>query len=431
MEYFFHKYIDIIYKRIFNEGITPEVAKFLKNLRYIGVGSAIGALFSLIFQTQTGRILGPALYGEYTLVESVSTFLSIPMLVGITSGSIRCSAATSDKATQSSIISTTFSFFLTFCPPSIMFLLLFSQNLSKIFLVSIDIYYLAIFFAAFTTLFTIATDILRGLFQMKKLAVIRAIYPLCLLLGFIVAVELNFISINPAIFATYFALAITSAIILNSLRTYLSYRFISKPIANTLIKYGLYGTIGVTSSALAGSVDKILINHYLNTYDVGIYRAYYFASLGVTSIIISMFITVFFPTVSKLSDKKIILEKIKKISPYIFIFGLPSITFIEFIILKFYGENYEINYILLLLFSINSLIFIFYSLYAWFISSFGLSGARIIASMGFIVAILNVSINVLLIPNIGLLGPIIAACLTYILSLIYFNHKLKCGIEIS
>jgi len=418
------------YERIFQEEISPEIAKFLKNLGYIGIGSVIGALFSLIFQTQAGRILGPSLYGEYTLVESVSGFLSIPMLVGITGGLVRYNAAASDKQTQSSITSTTFFLFLIFCLPSTLAFFLLSSPLSRLFSVSINIYRLAIAFAALSTLFTLTTDTFRGLFQMKKLALIRAIHPLCLLLVFFATVNFKLVSFNPAVFSTYLAFALTSGIILFSLRGYLSHRFISRSVANTLIRYGGYGTIGITSGALAGSADKLLINYYLTTAEVGIYRAYYFASLGIVSMFMSVFITVFFPTASKFEDKEAILQKIKKFTPYAVVLGLPAILCIEFFVLKFYGKDYPINLDLLLLFAVTSTITILYTVYAWFVSSFGLAGAKVTAFTGLSMSLLNVGLNVLWIPSIGVMGAILATCITSLCSLAYYVYKLKGGIKV-
>ncbi len=49
--------VALVYQRIFHEEMSADVKAFLKNLLYVGVGTIISTIFSMIFMILGGRIL--------------------------------------------------------------------------------------------------------------------------------------------------------------------------------------------------------------------------------------------------------------------------------------------------------------------------------------------------------------------------------------
>jgi O-antigen/teichoic acid export membrane protein len=86
----------------------------------------------------------------------------------------------------------------------------------------------------------------------------------------------------------------------------------------------------------------------------------------------------------------------------------------EYIILNLYGDAYNINYILMFLFAITSLLFVCNDLYAWFLNSVGIAGVRVTSVSAVIILISDIIFNIYLIPLFGLQGAIAATGLSYI-----------------
>ena len=116
-----------MYKFIFKEEPSLEVNKFIKNLTFVGMGFGISAVLGLATQIMAGRILGPLEYGKYALIQAISIFLSIPMLVGVSMAMIKHSAEEGNFKEQKNIISTSYLIFLSFSFISLIVLSVFSK----------------------------------------------------------------------------------------------------------------------------------------------------------------------------------------------------------------------------------------------------------------------------------------------------------------
>ena len=80
-----------------------------------------------------------------------------------------------------------------------------------------------------------------------------------------------------------------------------------------------------------------MISRYLTIGDVGIYAAYYTASINVAGLFWGMFNMVYFPTISGYKNKGPVFQKINRIIPYLICLGIPFVFICEVVVLKFYG----------------------------------------------------------------------------------------------
>jgi len=166
------------------------------------------------------------------------------------------------------------------------------------------------------------------------------------------------------------------------------------------------------------ALSKILVNRYLTTADVGVYNAYYFSSIAIVIFLSTMFITVFFPTASKYQRKEPIFKKIRQLSPYLFLGGIPAFLGIEWIILTLYGAKYPMNYSLMLLFALTSILIAIHSLYNWLFCSEGVLGVKLVTVVSIFIALISVFLSVYLIPLFALYGAIFSLGIAYIVGII-------------
>lgn len=413
---FYVNFISFFYEKIFHEKMSDNVRYFSKNIFYVGFGTVISMIFTFTFNILAGRILGPSGLGEFTLVQSIAMFLVIPMSLGLNSALVKYNSEKEEPDRQRMIISTTYLLVFVFVIISIIVYYFFSTEISRLFSVSVEFFYLSIIFAVFFIFYTITTSTLRSLHKMKTFALLRPVYSIILLSTFLSFLAFNFISSKSMIFSMCIAYGMTAGIILALIRKYLQFN-ISKPWAGRLTRYGSYVLLGGVSAVFYSNIDKILINRYMTVADIGIYWAYNYSITMALIFLFGIFETVFFPFASKQADKATIYKKINKLIPYLILLGLPFAIGTGIIILKLYGGQYPFELRLAFLFAIVIVVYGIDKLYGLLMSSIGIIGRKITSIAAIALAVTNIILNILLIPRIGIEGAVIATIISYILSI--------------
>ncbi len=178
--------ISFFYEKIFHEPAGEEVMKFVRNLSYVGLGTVLASPFSFSYNIIAGRVLGPAGYGGFTLVQSIAMFLYIPMLLGLNTAMIKYCAENRDQDQQRKIISTAYGATVCLTVVSVMLYGIFRHQIATIFSVDQEIIVLSVLFAVIFVFYTLATSSLRGLHLMKDYAVFQPIYGITLLSALLV-----------------------------------------------------------------------------------------------------------------------------------------------------------------------------------------------------------------------------------------------------
>jgi O-antigen/teichoic acid export membrane protein len=424
MEEIISRSIERIYRRFFGEELTEPVNIFFKNLIYMILGYGVAAIFIFIFQILVGRALGPQEYGKYALIDSMGAFLSIFMTLGISTAAIKYNAQKDDYLRQREIIS--ISYFTTIFISLIfagIFLIL-SEFVSKFFSISPLVFFTSVVFSVFYSLYLLAMDSLSGLHQMKKIAFFRAIYGLLVLVltsAFLIKGNISFVVISLIISLAYLIIFLS---VTYNIKNYISLK-IDKTWLKILLEFGIYAVSGSFLLVFLPSLSKIMVYRFMTIFDVGVYNAYYFSSLSVVILFNTIFITVFFPTVSRYSRKSSIIEKINKITPIFFLLGIPFLFLIQLVVLSFFGKQYPTDYWLMLLFAISGVMFFLYSIYTCFFYSQGITQTRQIVILTIVIFIINILLSAYLIPLLLLKGAVLSLILTYLFGWIYLilNQK--------
>lgn len=417
--------ISFFYSLIFHEKITEDMTVFLKKIFYISTGTIIAALFSFIFNITAARVLNPSDYGTFALVQSIAMIIYIPMLLGFHTSIIKYSSENRDYTSQSIVISTAYSIVFFLVIVSISIYIIFQDILINVLSISKEIFLLALIFAACFVLFTLNMNTLNGIHEMKKYALFQSLNNFVLLISFLIFLSIGLFSYISMIFASVIAYSLIGcAIFLFIIRKYF-HPVIDFNTISTLSKFSLIAGTGGLIFSLYTNVDRILLNHFFGVEIVGIYSAYYYSTFTILTFFLSIFITVFFPTVSTFTNKSLIIDKIDKIVPYIVGIGIPIGIFSGFILLSFFGEKYPIYFELLILFSIAVTLMLIYTIYAWLFTSEGIRGAKITLSIQIVIALINILLNFTLIPRLGLYGAVTSMILAFFggITMIYYWRK--------
>jgi len=416
--------VSFIYGKVFHEKMSEGVTHFFKNLSYVGFGTFIGTAFLFTFNVLVGRLLGPLEYGKFSLVQSISMFLYVPMLMGYHNAMVKYNAEEEKYDRQKNVISTTYILVLIFTTISVIIYLFIPQKILEYFSVSNEIFDLCILFSVLYAVYMLLTATVNGLHKMKAFAMITPIYSTILLFTFLSIAYIKPLSYKLAIFSMLFSYLITSCLILIYIRKYLTYEF-DRKWAHTLTNFAIYSIIGSMTFVLYPNINQILINMYMSTENLGLYNAYSFASVNIASLIFNIFNGVFFPVASKCKDKTVILKRINRIAPYLIIFGTIFIIIVEFIILNIYGSKYTIKIPLLFSFAILSILIVYYGTYNWTFSSEGLDGVKLVNKTSILIAIINVILAMFFIPYLGLIGATISTSIALVIGVYFLLSKGK------
>ncbi len=417
--------INTIYRTIFHEEISPEVEKFIKNLSYVGIGTAIASVFSFSYNVLAGRWLGPSEYGIFTLVQSVAMFLYIPMLLGFHTAMVKYNAEKVDFLRQRCIISTTYNLVFLFTVVSLLVYFIFSEEFIAIFSISSEVFYCAVLFAVLFVFYTLTVETLRSLHMLHTYSRLMPVHSAILLFAFLFsALICKDLSFKSPLISILLAYGIIGGIILAILKNYLKPQF-NRNWVRKLSHYSIYSLLGGISYVLYSNIDKLMINHYLTISEVGIYRAYYYSFTTVLLLISTIFVTTFFPFASSQNDKSVLFSKVNKASIAFIGMSFPVALVSGSIILSIYGSGYHLDPALMVLFALLAIIIPVNQFYDWLMCSVGVEGVKLVSYAALSTAIANIVLNIALIPTLGINGAVISTIMSYTISTIMLISKRK------
>jgi O-antigen/teichoic acid export membrane protein len=255
---------------------------------------------------------------------------------------------------------------------------------------------------------------------MRAYALLTAAQALILFAAFLTFVSNGMKSWESAAYSYYLSYVIIGVILIIYLKDYIKLRF-ERSWAKKIVHYSLLALPGGVAGTFMG-VDRILINKFMTTADVGIYNAY-FVSITVAVMLWMVINAAFFPYASKSDDKLAILRNARKATPYLAASIALSVFLLEWIIFFFYGRQYPFNWEIALFFAIAATMAFFYQLLSWLMASEGARGAKVNTFSSIIALIALVGLDVVLIPLIGILGAAITLVFAYLIAAFYLLSK--------
>lgn len=412
--------LSVLYELIFKEKMDDQARSFVLSTSYVGIGTLVGSLFTLAFSIIAARALGPANFGILGLVTTVGTILAISMIAASTP-MIKYGSEAQDHRVQVTIISTAYILITVVTVASACIFVLFSAPLSYLFGVTTEVFFFALFLAVTSTFYQLTTNSLRVFFKMRAYALLTAAQSVILLVAFLAFISKNVTSWELAAYSYYLSYAVVGFILVVYLRDYIKLRF-ERSWAKKIVHYSLLALPGGVAATFMG-VDRILINKFTTTADVGIYNAYFLPSITVAVLLWMIINAAFFPYASKSDDKLAILRRVNKAMPYLAAALVPSVLLLQWIVFFLYGRQYPFSWEIALVFAIAATMAFFYQALSWLMASQGTRGATVNTLSSIIALVVLVGFDVVLIPLIGILGAAITLVFAYLLSASYLLSR--------
>jgi len=398
---FGYRLLSVLYELIFKEEIGRDAQRFFVSTSQVAVGTLAGALVTLVFSIIAARALGPDEFGSFSIILTVSGILAVFMGLSMVP-MIKYASGAQNDAIRVRIISTSSIQIALLTVAFTAIYVLLTPQLSRLFGISSALFLFSVGYAVISAFFALMMSPLRILSRMKAYALANAFQSVILLAVFLAFVSDNMRSWQAAAYSSYVSYAIVGLILVAFLRPYLRLQF-DRFWAKKIISYSLFAAPGAVAAAFLG-IDRLLINAFTTTANVGVYNAYFLPSIIVALLLWGIVNTSFFPYASTSSDREALFRKINKAVPYVAVSLVPSIVVLEFVAFIFYGSRYPFSWGIAFIFAIAAVIVVVDESYASLAGSVGTSGAKVVTVSSVLALVVLISLDVVLIPLIGISG---------------------------
>jgi O-antigen/teichoic acid export membrane protein len=415
-----YRLLGVLYETIFREKMGHETQKFFIGTSYAAIGILSGSLLTFIFTILGARILGPDNFGNLSLVTTLSVILIVPIAFS-GNAAIKYASGAKDDLVRTKVISTSSILIALFAVTSTGIYVFFSPSLSQLLGVSVSVFRFGVAYAVTFAFFGLTTNCLRILLRMRAYALFSAVQSAIVLAVFLIFISYNMASWESAAYSLFISFVAISLILVAYLRDFIKLQF-DRPWAKKIIKYSLLALPGSIALAFMG-VDRLLINKFMTTADVGVYSAYFFPSLSMAIVLWGIVNVAFFPYASRSDDRQTIFRNVNKAAPYTAVLFVPLIVLLEAIFFFFYGHQYPFSLGLSFLFAIASAFSLLFQCYVYLMSSVGTTGARVSSLSSLLAFFVLISLDVVLIPAIGIPGAAITLIFAFLIPSVFLFSR--------
>jgi len=410
--------------------------KFMSNSIFYFISSIVTQVINLILIPIYTRNMTSSQFGQYNLVSSLQSLLSIFITLGIFSGLCRFFNEVEDKNKLKNVALTFSILWGTLC--CIVFGWLLSSTIANIAFKGdiLGVYYVRyiIINSTFLCLISIYTSYYSMLYKAKKVIITnisQIVLTLCFTYYYLVVIKYGILGVYKSQLISFIIVLFILFIL-----DIKNYKFIlSKKDLQKMLGYSIGLTPGQVSAWVLTLVDRYFIKVMINLSAVAVYSMGYKIGMLIEPLFLNPFRSSFTPfkfSVYKEIDGK---KRIREIFNYFnflgwfMILGLSifSDLAIKILATKEYNQAYKI------------VVIIAFSYYLWGLADFYGLGLHVAnkmllnSSIVTISAVCNILFNFLLIPKFGIYGAAIATCVAYLIAnvLYYFTGRKYYDLEIN
>jgi len=386
----------LVFKRPASEEAVCQMRRFF----LFGLGMMAARITSIATQILLGRELGPVLYGKITIIILLSSYFSMPMINGWGLAFIKIASSGTDRAKKLEALKSFMIVALLFTLITSFGLTILRVPLAKWLEIDNRMMDLTIVMTLLYAWWIFSKQVAQGFNDWHTYIAVENSWALIVLLGAIVAIfmfQADLVTISTVFFTGYFLAGFgVSKSALEALFQKINFHYVRSITSHGWILL-VNGLVGVATF----SIDRILINRSLGAGEVGIYQAHFLATYGVISAIITIILTYVFPIFCQDKNNYIhsMLNQLTKIQ-YPVTIVLSALTGVTILWLYSYPVSVTLFSCLCLF---NALQF-HMQLKVWYISSKGANASKGVLLSQLIFLVVNVSILMALVRDLGIVA---------------------------
>lgn len=367
--------LEKVHLKVFGHEMSLAMKDFLGHLSWSFFGIAASSLILFLINVLAGRIMGPEEYGNYNFVLTIAYALSVLMIFGQDLTVIKYVASSQNEKEKNGYISNAFGIVFVSSVFLVIFGLIFADQLSNLLGTIPSLFLVALAYAIIFSFRSVSDSFLRALYAFKSQSYLKIVESIFILLNFL----FWFVYLEKNGYQFYIISLMAGFLLFVFLVFYRKSFSIMRYDKKLFVETYAYSKKTLLLSLLMisiASVDKLFVGKFIGMRDLGIYSAYLTTSVLLVSQLVSIFSNAFFPMISGLKDKHAVIKKIDKLSLVMFIPGVLCIFLMSFVLFKFFGKAYELNFVYLFLFAVSA----FFQLSISFYRNIAISSEKAYAS---------------------------------------------------
>lgn len=407
----------ILYRRLLGEHPGESAKQSLRHLSWIGASFALAKVISALVNISAGRLLGPTEYGKINVLVSAGTIISPFMLAGIHYSIVKYGAVNEKRE---DVFGTAFAIFLSLVFLVSAVVILFQTPLSSLFGIDRRTLLLALLYALGTSGFFIVSAMQQSLGVFAKRGLSEISFSLILAAGFFLGIF--FLGrVYTAMAAAYIAaFGLVAVFWFSRIKGAIKFSALSRERARPMLEYGSYYFGAGIGSFLVLNVQSIILNLCLSPKDVGVYAAYYTASIGIAGYLGYAANTVIFPKAAASTNRRRLWDMAAKSWKKLFPAAVALLLCAEAAILALMGRHqYGMDPALMALFAVCGTLMLVQSSMSQILFSESIKASRLALFMSLGAGLLNFTLCLVLIPAMKTAGMAVAMILTYTFLLVW------------
>ena len=397
------------------EGIKKYGSILLKGTLAVSLANSTTKFAAFLFLPLFTYYLSPEDYGMVSMVSIVVTFLTLVYNPGMVSATMRMYHATDDEIERKTIIGSAYRFFIFFPVVFIILSIIFGPTIFKYVFTDFDFYpygLLAVILAFFGQPKRIWVTLMTLQYKMHITAIYSVVSVLLGLLTTFVLVVIFKMGALGKVLGMFPTVLIFFVISFITIRKYTENRWSFKNMFSQL-RFGFPLIIAIWSYEFLHIADRYILEKMTTMTAVGIYSFGYTLSEVPMMLVLGakqLWNPIFYENMNK-GNYDLISKLIKYFVGFMTLLNIMVILYSKELILLFinvrYAPTVEIIGVIVLGVYFNGLLTISNSVLAYKNKFFSTS---IIAT---IATVINIGLNILLIPYLGILGSAIATLIAY------------------
>lgn len=409
------------YRRVMGEHPGEGAKAFLKHLSWIGASFALAKVISGVVNIAAGRILGPQEYGKINVFTSVVAIITPFLLMGINHSIVKYG---SGSGRQREVFGTATVIYLALVCLAIPLLLIFRHPLGSFFGVDQKMLVLALLYALGMSGFYVVSAMQQAMGLFPNRGFSEVAISLLLAAGFVTGTY--FLGrVYEAMAYTYIAaFGLVALFWFFRLPGVFAFSSFSGERARPVFEYGFYFFGAGIGSFLIFNVQSLILNAYLSAKEVGIYAAYYTASVGISGYLGYAVNTVIFPKAAASTNRRRLWDIASKSWRKLFPAAALALFAAEAAILTLMGRHqYGMDAGLMALFAAAGTLMLIQSSMGQILFSDSIKASRLALLMSVGAGVFNFTLCLFLIPLMKIAGVAVSLILTYAFLLVWLRRS--------
>lgn len=363
------------------------------------------------------RYLGKEVFGKATLAITVGQFLSIIMLLGMNNAVVRYGAPRQYPREEvgAAILVTivaTFGTILTLYLGGGAFL-------TQTFRFEETILNWGVVFALFATAYVLTTSFLQSFHIFYERGVGELLAALSVVIGFATGIGVLGRHFAAYVVGTCLAFFVATAYsVWHSCRHLGRVGFPARRTLSVMSAYGILSTLGNVGFVLTFYFQPMLLNKLMSVGELGVFRVYQTASITIAQSLSVIFNTVFFPKASASSDRR----ELWCVTWRLWLIALVplGVAYVvsQFLLIPLAGKDYPLDWSLIGVFAITSLVITVQSTVGQFLGAEGVRGVAAGLGISMVTGLTCLGLTYVLVPALHLTGACLALLISYAIALV-------------